>query len=126
MPDRAPGERVDGVILACAFASFADCRGGRNLDDGSLRRGTRITDVQAEYGLPDVIVDVSGDERRFYVPTRRPEHEWPADAPRTFYYLGRNVAVTFVSGKAVRAEPIDRELRDAVLAPLVQRQEHAR
>jgi hypothetical protein len=63
----------------------------------------------------------SGDQQRFYLPTHRPEYEWPADAPRTFFYLDRDLAVTFVSGKAVSFAPIDAEVREQVLLPLVRR-----
>ena len=105
-----------GVILACTFAVSGGCAA----DHAAVRRGTPITHVQAEYGLPDVIADRSGDQARFYVPARRPQAEWPADAPRTFYYLERDLAVTFVSGKAVRpSRPIDRQLRDQALLPLL-------
>jgi hypothetical protein len=90
-------------------------------DTGGVRRGTPITRVQADYGLPDVIADRSGDQKRYYLPAHRPEDEWPADAPRTFYYLERGLAVTFVNGKAVGAEPIDADLREGVLLPLVRR-----
>lgn len=88
--------------------------------DGGVRRGAMITSVQAEWGLPDVISDSAGDRSRFYVPTDRPEHEWAWEAPRTFYYLDRGVAVTFERGKAVEAGPIDDERR-RWLTELVQR-----
>jgi hypothetical protein len=105
------------VILACIAVLMVGYSG----NNGSIRRGTPITHVQLDYGLPDVISDSSGDETRYYVPTNRPEYEWPADAPRTFYYLERGLAVTFVSGKTVTAEPIDADLRERVLLPLVLR-----
>jgi hypothetical protein len=65
-----------------------------------------INSVQAEFGMPDVIADQSGDQKRFYTPQRRPEEEWPPDAPRTFYYLGRNLEVVFVRGRASRVRAI--------------------
>lgn len=87
----------------------------------SIRRGTPITHVQFDYGLPDVISDRSGDLERFYVPSKRPEEEWPADAPRTFYYVQRNLTVTFVSGKVVKTSSIDPQRREEVILPLIQR-----
>ncbi len=109
--------RLDTFILACTGALLVGC----SVDGGGVRRGTPITHVQLDYGVPDVISDESGDEKRFYVPTNRPEYQWPADAPRTFYYLNRNLAVTFVLGKAVRSAPIGAEEREHVLLPLVRR-----
>jgi hypothetical protein len=105
------------VILACTAALLGSCAG----NSGAIPRGTPITHVQLDYGLPDAISDESGSETRYYVPTKRPEHEWPADAPRTFYYLDRDLAVTFVCGETVRSEPIDAEVREQVLLPLIQR-----
>ena len=104
------------ILVSCTAALLVGCSGGGG---NGIRRGTPITHVQLDYGLPDVISDRSGDLKRFYVPTDRPEYEWPADAPRTFYYLDRDLAVTFVSGKAVRSEAIDAGLRERVLLPLV-------
>jgi hypothetical protein len=95
--------------------------GGCSLDGSGLRWGTPITSLQADYGEPNVISDSSGDLTRFYVPTNRPREEWPWDAPRTFYYLDRNFAVTFVRGKAVRAGAIDAATREQTLEPLVRR-----
>lgn len=112
------GRSIPLSLLACTPAVLV---GGCTLGDSGLRRGTPITYVQADFGLPDVISDRSGDQARFYLPTSRPAEEWPADAPRTFYYLKRNVAVTFVLGRAVRAGPIEGQLREQVLLPLVQR-----
>jgi hypothetical protein len=108
-------ERFGGVILASVLCA------GCSAIEGGIRRGTPITHVQAEYGLPEVVADESGDLKRFYVPTHRPAYEWPADAPRTLYCLDRGLAVTFVSGKVVRVEQIDAELRDGFLIPLVRR-----
>jgi len=65
-----------------------------------------ITHVQADWGRPDVISDESGDLARFYAPTSRPADEWPPEVPRTFWYLDRSVAVTFVRGRAVAARAI--------------------
>ena len=89
--------------------------------ESGVRHGTPITHVQADYGEPDVISDQSGDLERFYVPAQRPKEEWPWHAPRTFYYLDRDLAVTFVRGKAVRATKIDAETREHTLLPLVRR-----
>lgn len=94
---------------------------GCSLGASGVRRGTSITTVQFDFGQPDAISDCSGDLARFYVPTDRPEDEWPWDAPRAFYYLDRNLAVIFVRGKAVRADPIDDETREQTLEPLIQR-----
>jgi hypothetical protein len=104
-------------IVACMFVLLAGCAPS----GGGIGRGTPITQVQLEYGTPDVFSDVSGDEGRDYVPTNRPEEEWPWSAPRTFYYLDRDFAVTFVRGRVEHARPIDPGLREHVLVPLVQR-----
>jgi len=108
--------RTCPVILAGVVAVL-----GCSSESAGIRRGTPITHVQLEYGVPDVISDESGDVERYYVPTKRPEHEWPADAPRTFYYLDRDMSVTFVSGKAVSSRPIRPEVREQVLLPLLRR-----
>lgn len=79
--------------------------------------GASITQVQTWYGLPDVISDRSGDLERYYSPTNRPAHEWPAEATRTFYYLDRGVVITFVHGQAVEVGPLsdeDRQLMRSV------------
>jgi hypothetical protein len=102
--------------LACLVVAISGC--AAESADG-IRKGTPITHVQADHGLPDVICDTSGDQARYYVPTDRPKDEWPADAPRTFYYLKQDLAVTFVLGKATNVAPIEAELRSAVLLPLV-------
>jgi hypothetical protein len=105
------------VILAFTAALLVGCSG----NSAAIQRGTPITHVQLDYGLPDVISDESGDEKRYYVPTKRPEYEWPPEALRTFYYLDRDLAVTFVSGKAVSSASIKVEEREEVLLPLVRR-----
>jgi hypothetical protein len=110
--------RFAHFIIAWAVMLLAGCAAN---DTAGIRRGTPITHVQTDYGIPDVIADRSGDQKRYYVPSHRPESEWPADAPRTFYYLDRGLAVTFVSGKAVGAEPINADFRERVLSPLVRR-----
>jgi len=104
------------LITLCTLLSQSGCA---TLAPG-IRYGTPITHVQMDYGMPDVISDVSGSDGRFYVPADRPEYEWPADAPRTFYYLDRGLAITFVSGKAVSAEKIDPETREIFLLPSMQ------
>jgi hypothetical protein len=109
--------RPVGVSLALALlggCSQAEIGGG-------VRRGTPITHVQLDYGEPDVISDRSGDLERFYVPTHRPSAEWPWDAPRTFYYLDRNLSVTFARGKAVRTTAISPRTRENTLVPLLPR-----
>lgn len=100
-------------ILSLAILS------GCMLGESGIRRGTPITHTQADFGIPDVISDQSGDETRDYLPTNRPAEEWPADAPRTFYYLDRDIAVTFVSGKAVRARPMTDQENEAVSELLI-------
>ena len=95
--------------------------GGCTLGGSGVRRGTPVTQVQARYGAPDVISEGSGDLTRFSVPTNRSKEEWPWDAPRTFYYLDRGLAVTFTRGKAVRAEGIDHATRERTLEPLIRR-----
>ena len=99
------------VALVCVgtpLMATAGCGGGGHAD---VRRGTPITVVQHDVGMPDVIADESGDQKRFYVPAKRPPEEWPGEAPRTFYYMNRDLAVTFVRGKAVKSEPIRPEER---------------
>ena len=109
--------RTRAVLLACVVPLIAGCSGGTV----GIRRGTPITHVQRDHGLPDVISDRSGDQVRYYVPADRPEHEWPPDAPRTFYYVDRDLAVTFVSGRTVQSEVIDSDLKHRILRPLVRR-----
>jgi hypothetical protein len=103
------------IILLCAVIAVSGCAKSEH----GIRLESPITHVQADLGLPDVISDRWGGQARYYAPTSRPAHEWPPDAPRTFYYLDRGLAVTFLRGKAVRAERIDPRLRDQVLRPLV-------
>lgn len=67
---------------------------------------SRITVVQAKYGLPDLIKDSSGDRSRLYTPRQRPEYEWPAYAPRTFYYFKEDKYFTFVYGRLVETGTI--------------------
>jgi hypothetical protein len=74
-----------------------------------------ITEVQFRLGTPDVISDRSGDQERFYSPYCRPVAEWPADAPRAFYYLSRDLMITFVGGREVSRVEIPSELRSGVL-----------
>ena len=102
------------VILVAAW-----CSGGCTLGPIGIRRGTGITVVQADLGLPDVISDESGDFTRLYTPQNRPASEWPSSAPRTFYYLGRDLQITFVNGKATKASRIDPGLREASLLPVL-------
>jgi hypothetical protein len=109
--------RFSTTILVCTLAILVGC----SADGNGIHRGTPITHVQLDYGLPDVIADRSGDLKRYYVPSDRPESEWPTDAPRTFYYLERNLEVTFVSGRAIRSGPIDTEEREHILIPLIRR-----
>ncbi len=106
---------VISMLLVSAVLS------GCSIRESGIRQWTSITDVQLELGEPDVISDSSGDLTRFYVPTNRPKEQWPRDAPRTFYYLDRNLAVTFERGEAVRAEAIDPETRRVTLEPLTRR-----
>jgi hypothetical protein len=108
------------VMLGCVAAMLVAVAGCSSAGHARIRRGTPITLVQRDVGVPDVIADESGDQKRYYVPAKRPPEEWPADAPRTFYYLDRNLAVTFVLGKAVKSEPIRPEQRER-LAALVRR-----
>jgi hypothetical protein len=96
------------VMLVCC-ASVWGCA-----EHSSVPRGKPIAHVQSECGMPDVISDASGDLVRFYTPERRPKEEWPAEAPRTFYYMERNLAVTFVLGKAVSSGPINDERREVL------------
>lgn len=62
---------------------------------------SRITLVQAKFGLPDLIKDSSGDRSRLYSTKQRPEYEWPAYAPRTFYYFKEDKYFTFIYGRLV-------------------------
>ena len=110
--------RLGVLILLCTCAAAGGCAAG----DGPVRRGTPITQVQLDYGEPDAISDRSGDLARFYVPADRPAEEWPWEAPRTFYYLDRDLAVTFRGGRVVRAGPIPAAVREHSLLPLLRRQ----
>jgi len=105
------------LILPLTLLSACTHNGG-----DAIQRGTPITHVQFDIGLPDVISDQFGDLARFYTPTSRPAEEWPAEAPRTFYYLPRNLAVTFVRGAVVRTEAIDPETREYILSQVLRRQ----
>src|SRR5689334_1401932 len=91
------------VILSCAL-SMAGC----------VDRRPTITQVQLWYGRPDMISDESGDLMRSYLPNHRPEEEWPAEAPRTFYYLNQNIAVTFVNGREVSRSKLNSEMRKQI------------
>ncbi|HZN63667.1 MAG TPA: hypothetical protein VFB66_00070 [Tepidisphaeraceae bacterium] len=102
-------------ILVCLLAFSAGCAAG----DGAVWKDMSVSRVRAELGRPDVIGEESGDEARFYVPHNPPEHAWPAGAVRTFYYLDRNVAVTFERGRVVSTAPIDPRRRQSVLLPLI-------
>lgn len=68
-----------------------------------------ITEVQLDYGLPDAISDESASEVRLYSPWQRPVMEWPADAPRTFHYIERDLSITFVLGREMNRGPLDPE-----------------
>ena len=109
------------VLLIVVAVVLVVGGGGCALGESGIRRGAAIAQVQGELGPPDVISDRSGDLARYYVPARRPPEEWPSDAPRTLYYLERDLALTFVRGRAVRAEAIPDETREVVLLPLVRR-----
>ncbi|MEX0654003.1 MAG: hypothetical protein WD534_16660 [Phycisphaeraceae bacterium] len=87
-----------------------------SLGDSGIRYGEQITVVQHAFGLPDVISDRSGDLERLYTPQNRPPQQWPASAPRSFYYLDRDLAVTFVHGKARSASRITPDRRETILA----------
>lgn len=106
------------IVLACNIALLIGCAGKHN----TIPRDTPITRVQLDLGIPDAISDESGSEQRLYVPKERPESEWPAEAPRTFFYLDRDLAVTFVLGKSIGAGPINPQFREHVLLPFVKRQ----
>src|SRR5687768_14996621 len=124
LPRRAAADRprvIPHMRSAISLLVISTLLGGCSPGERGIRRGTPITHVQSDFGEPDVISDSSGDLTRFYVPTNRPREEWPWEAPRTFYYLDRNLAVTFERGKAVRAEAIDAETRERMLEPLVRR-----
>lgn len=87
--------RYTAFSLTCLFTTFAGCAAG----DGAVWKDMSVSRVRAELGPPDVIGERSGDQERFYVPHNPPEHEWPADAVRTFYYTDRDLAVTFERGR---------------------------
>ena len=125
-------DRTTGALLvaekydpAVNWATKVDMKTGRPEVVKQYAPGENGTDVNNKGICPAALG--SKDEqpaafdpktKRFYVPTNRPESEWPADAPRTFYYIDQDLAVTFIVGKAVRSEPIEPELRDQVLLPL--------
>jgi hypothetical protein len=94
---------------------------GCTLGDTAIRRGTPITHIQADFGHPDAISDRSGSDDVTYLPHNRPAYEWPADSPRTFYYLDRDLQVTFIHGKATDASAIAPWGRDRIL-DLLERQ----
>jgi hypothetical protein len=100
------------MLLLLALTAIAGCAapGGR----AGVRLGEPITHVQADLGPPDVISDRSGDLQRFYTPHSRPPAEWPWSAPRTFYYFGRDLQVTFGRGRVVSVRRIDARLRPVV------------
>lgn len=108
------------LVIAAMLLMF-----GCSLGDSGIGYRTPITHIQLDFGLPDVISDSSGDLARFYVPSDRPESEWPANAPRTFYYIERNLQVVFINGKAVKAHDIESDLRESVLMPLLDRMSKA-
>jgi len=88
--------------------------------DTRVAMGTRITDVQAQFGLPDLIVDHLNGFCRAYTPKDRPATEWPADVPRTFYYLDRDMEVSFVRGEATgvsHISPDERQIIEGQLNP---------
>jgi hypothetical protein len=107
------------VLFFAAFVALG-CA-SRTASTSAIPSGTEITVVQCRFGIPDVISDDSGDLQRFYLSSDRPQEEWPAAAPRTFYYLNENRAITFVQGKSVRCEPIDSDLKKKVLVPFIAR-----
>ena len=74
-----------------------------------------ITVVQFQLGTPDAISDRSGDLERYYSPYSRPIEEWPANAPRTFYYLKEDLMITFVGGREVSRSRIPTETRRGTL-----------
>ena len=72
----------------------------------------RITTVQAKYGLPDYIQDNSGSQGRIYTPDKRPDSEWPAYSPRTFYYLKLNKYFKFIYGRQIETGIIPKHFYD--------------
>jgi hypothetical protein len=105
---RVVGNRKYGiaVFLSLVYATVG-CAASR---DG-VRVGEPMTHVQADLGRPDVISDSSGDEVIFYTPYNRPPDEWPWSAPRTFYYLGRDLEVTFERGRVTSVQGISASRR---------------
>ena len=97
-------------------------------DGVTVRKGMRYSEVRGQCGAPDVISERAGDEERFFVPEDAPGirrgYGWAADT-LTYYYLERDLAVTFASGRVVRTARIDPRRRDGVLLPLVARDRRA-
>jgi hypothetical protein len=113
------------IVLSCFMTPSMILQGCQTLGGSGIQRGTLVTAVQKDLGYPHVISDQNGLEVRFYTPSRRPAEEWPADSPRTYYYMDRDLAVKFVYGKAVEAGKIDPKLRDHVLPRLRDQKEPA-
>lgn len=108
------------LVLAVIIPGCTTLSAQRN----TIPRGTQITEVQLEFGLPDVISDESGDLARFYTPGDRPKYEWPAEAPRTFYYIDRNLEVVFVRGARVRTGDISAERMQTLTRMLERKKSH--
>jgi hypothetical protein len=109
--------RLPYVLAALSLLASAGTGCARRCGEG-VTHGDGITVVQLRLGMPDVISDAAGDMERFYTPHDRPPEEWPGSAPRTFYYLDRDLRVTFLRGKVTACGRIDPERKRTVLVPL--------
>lgn len=92
-----------GILSLCIVSGCVEQ--GKGMDN-VIPLGTSITEVQYEYGIPDLIIDRSGDLSRFYAPTSRPVEEWPWESRRSFVYLDRKLLVAFVNGRAIDVHPL--------------------
>jgi hypothetical protein len=94
------------LLACCASPSTLRCP-----DGSTISGGVDEAVVQAQYGLPDVIGESSGDETRLYSPYSRPEYYWPRKATTKLYYLGRDSTFRIENGGLVAVTVIDPELR---------------
>jgi hypothetical protein len=90
------------LTLLCIAVSLSGC----SLGESGVQSGTPITRIIEQYGEPDVISERSGDLIRYYTPEQPVEYAWPAEAPKTLYYLDRDIAIKFVLGSAKKVEKI--------------------
>jgi hypothetical protein len=108
---------ISGLLAIGSVALISGCT-PQTPPDTRVAMGTHITDVQAQFGLPDLIVDHMNGFCRAYTPKDRPATEWPADVPRTFYYLDRDMEVSFVRGEATAVSHLSPDERQVIAGQL--------